>query len=126
MVAHAHVGHVHAENPEQAIAFAVAQFPERLQELLHAVVVFRLAAVNQTLGIRPAQHRKDAHIRSQDVLQEDHLQLDGMFEGVAVILHVHGRAAVSGQPVHQARIGGRVPRGVRKVLRVRPKRSGSP
>ena len=26
LVARAHVGHVHAQNPEQAVAFAVAQF----------------------------------------------------------------------------------------------------
>ena len=44
VIARAHVRHVHAQNPEQPVALALAQFPQRLEKALHAVVVFRAAA----------------------------------------------------------------------------------
>ena len=39
------------------------------------------------------------------MLQEDQLQLDGVLEGVAVVLHFHGAAAARGQPVRQRLVG---------------------
>ena len=45
---------------------------------------------------------------AQHVLQKDHLQFHGVLEGVAVVLHLHARAAALGQPVHQRRVRSRI------------------
>ena len=34
-VARAHVRHIHAQNPEELVALAVAQFAQRFEEALH-------------------------------------------------------------------------------------------
>ena len=63
----------------------------------------------------------------EEVLQEDDLELDRVLDGVAVVLEDDGGAARRGQLVDEREVGhASRPRGVRKGLRVRPKRSGSP
>ena len=101
--------HVHAEHPDQVVALALVQFAERVEEALHAVVVLRVAALVKAAGERPAQDRQNLHVGPEHVLEEDHLELDRVLEGEAVVLHRHRRASAVGEPVDQRR-GRRAPR----------------
>ncbi len=127
LIARAHVRHIHAQNPKKFVAFALAHFAQRFEKRLRLVVVFRFAATSNAARERPAENRQDAHVRSQRVLQEDQLQLDGVLERMAEILHLD-RIAERAPPIQ---LVNRVsvatsPKGVRNVLRVRPKRSAAP
>lgn len=53
-----------------------------------------------------AEHRQDAHVRPVDLLEEYDLQLHGVFEGVAEILHHRGLSGGARQPFGQRGIGG--------------------
>ena len=54
LIARAHMGHIHAQNPEQAVAFALVQFAQCAEKALDAVVVLRLAALDQAMRERTA------------------------------------------------------------------------
>ena len=100
------MGHVDAQNPEEAIAFARGHFAQRSEEAAHAIVGFGRAAAIQAVGVLAAENRQNANVRAVDVLQEDHLQFDGVLERVAIVFHDHRRAAVGRQPVDQCGVGG--------------------
>ena len=105
-VARALVGHIHAEHPQQAVGFARGQFAERAEEAAHVFIVLGFPAFINAVGEGAAQDGQDADIGAEDVLEEDHLELDGVLEGVAVILHV-GRGPGGGcQPVDERDIRG--------------------
>ena len=86
-IAPAHMSHVDAQHPEQPAALARRQIAEGAEEAAYIFVVFRRAALVNTASERAAQDRQNADIRTVAVLQEQHLELDGVLDGVTVILH---------------------------------------
>ena len=68
-------------------------------------MIFRQTLAIDAVGIGSAQNRYDADARAEQVLQENHLKFDGVFDRVAVILHQDGVRRGSGEFVHDRQIG---------------------
>src|SRR5262245_23513910 len=77
------VRHVHAQHPDQALAFLGRQAGQRVDELPHAGVVLGTAPALAPARQRAAQDGQDAHAGAVEVLQEDHLELDRVLERMA-------------------------------------------
>ena len=124
LIAHAHMRHIHAQHPEQPVAFALAQLAERFVETPSPCRRPRDCRPGRCCA-RSCRSRIGRIFTSgsEQVLQEDHLQLDGVLEGVAVVFHAD--AAPPPRSASQSTSAVSVtasPSGVRKFLRVRPKR----
>ena len=94
-VAASHVCHVDAKDPQQAVSFLRREFAQGAEGSADTFVVFGHSAFIQAPGVRAAQHRHDADVGSEQVLQEDHLEFDRVLDGVTVIFH-EGSAAGEG------------------------------
>src|ERR1035438_5311746 len=62
LIARAHVRHVHSQNPETPVAFALAHFRQRIEKALHSLVVFGFAAFHQAPGEAAAKNRQNARL----------------------------------------------------------------
>src|SRR5580704_7842201 len=69
------------------------------------VVSLRRAAVVDAVGVGAAQNGDDADVRSEQVLQEDHLEFNGVLDGVAVVLHRRGVAGFGQNFVDERGVG---------------------
>ncbi|RDJ93529.1 hypothetical protein B4Q13_21315, partial [Lacticaseibacillus rhamnosus] len=65
--------HVDPQHPKKFIPFTRRDFPQRPQKSPHALVVLRLAAPVNAVGVRTAKNRQDTDIRPEDGLQKHHL-----------------------------------------------------
>ena len=104
-VAAAHVRHVDAQHPQQAVAFTRGDFAQRADGSFHGFVVIGLPARLHAARESSAQHRQHLYVRPEQVLQKHHLKLDGMLDRVAVVFH---QRAVSGRArdlVDQGQVG---------------------
>ncbi len=55
--------------------------------------------------VRAAQNRQNANLRTIEVLQEQNLKLDGVFDGVAVVFHGDRSTTFIRKPVYQIHLG---------------------
>src|SRR5688572_6320636 len=88
-VTHAHVSHVHAKNPKELFAFGIREVGESINESCNLPVGVRRFAGAKALPEWTAQDGKNPDVRINGLLQEDYLELDGMFDSVAIVFADH-------------------------------------
>ena len=104
-IAAAHVRHIDAQDPQQAVAFAGRDFAQRAEHAFDLVVRFGRASAVDAIGVGAAENRHDADFRSKKVLQEDDLKFDRVLDRVAVIFHGGGVAGFILDFVDEAEVG---------------------
>ncbi len=100
-VAGAHVGHVDAEDEEEAVGFAGGDFAECAEESVDTGSFFGHASVVEAAAVGAAEDGEDADLRAEDVLQKQHLELDGVLDRVAVVFHADGGGGFGGEFVDE-------------------------
>jgi hypothetical protein len=100
-VAGADVGHVDAEDEEEAVGFAGGDIAEGIEERGDAGGVFGHAAVVEAAGVSAAEDGENADFGAVEVLQEQDLEFDGVFDRVAVVLHADGGWGFGGEFVDE-------------------------
>ena len=72
-------------------------------------VILRHSTLIDRFRIGPAQHRQDANVRAEKILQEYHLEFDRVFHRVAIIFRRDRVRRVAGEFVHESGICRRIP-----------------
>ena len=106
-VSGAHVCHIDAEDEEEAVGFAGGDFAEGSEEAIDAGGVFGHASVVKAAGVGAAEDGEDADFGAEEVLQEQHLEFDGVFDRVAVVFHADGGGGFGGELVDEGGVAER-------------------
>ncbi len=104
-IAPAHVRHVDAQHPKQAIAFARRDISQGVEKLLHVLVCLGLPALVDTAREGSAQDRKNSDVGPVQILKKQDLKLNGVLHGVAVVLHSDCVECVCREFIHQLHVG---------------------
>ena len=106
-VAAAHVGEVDAEHEAESTSLAGGQLAEGVEEAGHPRCAFGRRTGPGPLDERAAEDRHDANVGAVEVLQEHHLELDRVLDGVAVVFQHDGAGRRARQRVDDWNLGGR-------------------
>src|SRR5581483_783989 len=92
---------VNAQHPEQPVRMGPGELAQGLKEVRHRRVALRRPPRLEAFHKRPTENRNDLQSRIQRILQEDALEFDGVFDGVAIVFRAHDLAAALHKPVHK-------------------------
>src|SRR5688572_1869429 len=97
----ANVRHIDTEDPEQPFTFVACELRKRFNELSHLGIRVRRISCTQAFPERPTKNRENSDLRVDRLLQEDHLKLDGVFDGVAIVFARDSVRGGRSEPLHE-------------------------